>query len=254
MRVFLFLILLVTSSCSAIGNHLISNFPDCNLFFERFPENKKSIVIFKFYDVDRNALWCKAKDDELLNQEINFCVNFAYANNNEAVMLEPGEYYLFNSSKNYKGKKYIHNIDKKYLSMDKNNIHFEVKSSEIVYVGAMYRKSGYAKFYDEFSEIQKMLKDKNYDLLEKIFSNKRPELSWLILQYQKTPGLFIKKIALIKAKKLSKYSNKTFEKHALKIISKGDKADLDKLAKSIEEINHLLDMEKQKNRVRDAQK
>ncbi len=247
MKIFLLLFLVFSFSCSAVSDNLIGSHPDCHYFFSRFPKNKKSVVIFKFFNesqIPQNLLFCRFPDDGSLIKETKFCVNFSAANKNQMMMVEPGIYSLVSYSGKYNNQNYIYKIDpKKQLSQKQHPVLFEVKASKIFYVGALYDKNGYMKFFDEFDLIEKNLKNKNYNFFEKNFVNKKQDLVWLIDFYHLNSKSVMKKMGVVDRKnKDANYS--AMEKYVANLVKTGNQKDLVKLSKMLELINNEIEMEK----------
>lgn len=249
MRFFLLVIFYFLTSCTAICSNLIGHFPDNKIFLERFPNNKKAIIISRFHDnsmMAESAMWCRVIDDSDL-KKVDFCVNFLFANKAEIIMLEPGKYYLFSTSnKKYRSKKYLYEMEEKFLSVNRSKLSFTVRAAEIAYIGDMYKKSGRVDFEDEFLELKKLLQNRNYEALEKTFVNKKTDLTWLI----ERRNMIVKKIPHSNIKSVKK-GHTALEKHGLKVINSGDDKDLAELSKSLKMLNNLIEAKKTENALED---
>lgn len=198
------LLLLLTSSCAIISENTlgIGNYPHSNKFYERFPANKKAIVIVKYIaeSAKEPLLWCKfnGEDDKIKN--IDDCREIGDSDSYKIYMFEPGIYRLADYAANK--KQYIFGNSKRSL-LSKSPLTFEVKSMEITYVGLIKKKGARYEVVDEFDLIVRPLKTKNYQELKGLFSNSLKDIEWFVKEYHDSPKLIIKRLVDEK-KKVSK--------------------------------------------------
>ncbi len=239
------LLLLLTSSCSIISENTFGtgNSPHSNKFYERFPSNKKAIVIMK-YDAEtykEPLLWCKfsGEDDKIKN--INDCKEVGNSDYYKILMFEPGIYKLADYAANK--KQYVFGNSRKSL-LSKLPLSFEVKSAEIVYVGLIKKKGASYEIIDEFGLIERPLKTKNYQELKGLLSNSLKDIEWLVKQYHSSLSHVIKRLVDEK-KKVSKNSGNGVENFAANVSCDGF-CNKEALRKREKEINS--DKEKYSNK------
>lgn len=240
-------LLLLFTSCSAISDNLIGSFPQANYFFARFPQNKKAIVIFKFFSekqISENKLWCRVSSIGAKVSDSKFCINFSSANLNEMMMIEPGTYKMAGYIGEMENGEYFYRINPKKLSnKNKYPIIFEAKEGEITYVGALREDENYIKVHDEIGEIKKYLNVQNQKSLLKIFDNNAQEIDYLIQLYQASPKILVNKLAKIEYGAKSEVLEKV-EKYVENV---GDKNDLNDLAHLLKIMDAVLKAEKKKS-------
>jgi hypothetical protein len=239
------LLLLLISSCSIISENTFGtgNFPHSNKFYERFPANKKAIVIMK-YDAEtykERLLWCKfsGEDDEIKN--INDCREIGDSDSYKILMFEPGIYKLADYAANK--KQYVFGNSRKSL-LSKLPLSFEVKSAEIAYVGLIKKKGASYEIIDEFDLIERPLKTKNYQELKGLFSNSLKDIEWFVKQYHASLSHVIKRLVDEK-KKVSKNSGNGVEDFSANVSCDGF-CNKEALRKREKEINS--DKEKYSNK------
>lgn len=118
-----------------------------------------------------SLLWCKnvVKDEH--------CREISSSGFYKIFMFEPGIYNLTEYS--FDEDKYIFEKPTKKL-LDKNNLYFEAKSQEVIYIGLVKKKGSNYEVIDEFDVLQKAFQSKNYQELTSLFDNSLKEIEWLV--------------------------------------------------------------------------
>ena len=228
---------LFLSSCGAITNDLFGNYPDSRYFYERFPQNKKAVIIVKNYSKKRlpkPVTWCKF--------DSNKCIRINFANLNKMLMVEPGTYILSSGrSKNVDNEEFI----SKKLRKVRNSVSFKANEGRINYVGAYRFEGTHREIDNEFYIIMNALRKKDYKFLQENFDNLDHEIEWLVKNYHKSPIVLNKRLA-----KVDFASNTQLTKNVEKFIEKvsKNKNDLKTLSKIVTLMDKMIKIEKERRK------
>jgi hypothetical protein len=169
------ILFLFISSCSSITDNMLgrSNFPYPDKFYERFPENKKTIVIIKFdaKSSDESLLWCKSFGSDDNCREVSGLGLY------KIFMFEPGMYQITDYS--FDEDKYIFEKPTKKI-LDKNLLRFKANAGEIIYIGFVKKNGSQYEVIDEFDLIERAFSTKNYQELTKLFYDSLEDIEWLV--------------------------------------------------------------------------
>ncbi|MBU6338840.1 MAG: hypothetical protein KGQ36_02585 [Rickettsiales bacterium] len=177
-----------------------AKFHNSEKFLERFPHNKKSIIILKFSAKSPKdyLLWCPVFDlDDHIVDDDNCRKTYA-TDSYKIFMFEPGFYKL--SEYEFDENQYIFQKPKKKFST-KSSLSFKADAGEIIYAGFI-KENGVKKHevIDEFVILKNALATKNYQELDKLFAHDLKDLEWLVTNYHNSPKYFVKE--LFEGKKL----------------------------------------------------
>jgi len=196
--------LFLITSCLAITDPLFSSIPSANNFIDRFPENKKGIVLLKLNSDYLAISWCKADfENEVKDKN---CIKLNPSNYYQIIMLEPGWYEIegyrvinrrFQSLKEKEIEPTISNITGKRKS--KPLIAFEVIGGKISYAGQIKfhhsSVSGSQVKGEDFIAIENAFLTQNQKQLLKIFKGHKWEEKIIAEKINKTPEILIKNLA-----------------------------------------------------------
>ncbi len=194
-RTYYILFLFFISSCSAFTSNFFEDLPTPNKFYQRFPENKKSLIVMKYTtdDLYESLLWCKVSNEKERLQNTNSCHKLKALNYNASLMLEPGIYKLITFS--YSDDQFVFAKNIKEVLTKKFLVNFEAKQGEIVYVGAIDKKGSRHQVVDEFELFKKSLETANSKDLGILFEGHLQDSEWLIDQYRARPQALVKRLA-----------------------------------------------------------
>ncbi|MFT6106324.1 MAG: hypothetical protein ACJA0S_001034 [Rickettsiales bacterium] len=189
----LFLILSF-NSCVFLTENTLRNSVSENDFLNHFPENQKSIVIFKIKGKKKTKIYLC--EEENVSDPRN-CRSIYVSDQYHILMMRPANYYLFSSIKN---KPLFQNNNDGHLK------HFgvlQVKAGELTYAGKIsYRqsstidKSGKKTIKQNFSvkDHSKLVKEifsgNNIAQKSKLFSNQNWKINHLIKKYPSLENRF----------------------------------------------------------------
>lgn len=237
---------LFLTSCAALTDRFFTDLPDSNKFYRRFPENKKSIAIFK-YSSKRSygsLLWCKVENESDKLEDMDNCNRVRQGSYRGLMMLEPGVYKLVSYSDS--DDKYVFNEDIKKTLKRRFIASFELKLGEITYIGSIKKTGSRHKIIDEFEEFGKSLYNKDYEDLQNSFSGHLNNLEWLAGKYESFPELFAKRLAKGKNRPNKKVSEPKAETLVKKISEnskkdeiKSEKVSQEKIHKKTEKITSV---------------
>lgn len=207
-KIFNLALLLLITSCLALTDPLFSDIPSSNNFINRFPQNKKGIVLIKINSDYLALSWCQASfESEVKNKS---CIKINPSNYYQIIMLEPGWYEIegyrvinrrFQSLKSTEIEPVISNITGKRKSPPL--LAFEVTAGKISYAGHIKfhhsSVSGTLIKGDDFAIIQNNFAEKNQKQLLKNFKGHRTELKIIADQINQNPEILIKNLAKTKA-------------------------------------------------------
>ena len=194
-RIHYLLLLFIISSCSAFTSNFFEDLPTSNKFYQRFPENKKSIVIVKYStdDLYESLLWCKVLNEKEKLQNTENCHKLKALNYSASLMLEPGIYKLVTFS--YSDDQFVFAKNIKEVLAKKFLVNFEAKQGEIVYIGAIDKKGSRHQVLDDFETFKKYLESANSANLGILFDGHLQDSEWLIDQYRARPQALVKRLA-----------------------------------------------------------
>ncbi len=196
----LFPIILLTSCVFLTENTLKQTISD-NSFLNRFPQNQKSIIIFKLAGRRGSKIHICGQENILANN-INSCQSIYITNQYHILMLKPNFYYLFATPPNhplFSKNKIVE--QEKYLTI------LEAKIGEITYIGDIAYKRAIGRsrnntklsilnrqftVLDNFELVQKLLSGKNSKKTQKLFANQIWEINYLIKEYPNLQNRFKK--------------------------------------------------------------
>lgn len=201
-RIFTIIFLFFLSSCIFLTENNLSQTVDDNNFLNRFPENKKSIIILKLQGKKRDRIYlCEEKN--VFESKLEGCRSIYATGQYSIVMLKAGNYYLFAKPEN-RPLLMQNKIDekRKYFAS------LSLKSGEIIYIGDISYKSSInnddesdfkdlgKKFtiQDNSKLIEAVLNGQKSSQKDKLFSNQIWEINYLIKNYPKLKNRFYKKL------------------------------------------------------------
>lgn len=225
-RIFTIFSLLLITSCLAVTDPLFSSIPSANNCVNRFPQNKKGIVLLKINSDYLALSWCQAD----FNAEVKDknCIKINPSNYYQIIMLEPGWYEIegykvvnrrFQSLKITEIEPVISNITGKRKSPPL--LAFEVTAGKISYAGHVKfhhsSVSGTQIKGDDFEVIKNTFAEKNQKQLLKIFKGHKKELKIIAEKINENPEILIKNLAKTKAdfaeeKQIEKREEAAFKK------------------------------------------
>lgn len=243
---FLILLLTLITSCAAITDNFFGNDFDINYFYERFPQNKRAIIITKFYGKEGDSkVYCRLSPSSEKVKDATDCIRIASPNLNKIMMVKPGKYML-TSYNDGKDLEFIDELNEEIpISDGLYPTSFIAVESQITYVGALLENSSYREIDDEFLEIKKILKSQNHDLILRNFNNSHKEVKWLINQYNASENILIKELAKVNYKGDEALVLKA-RKYLENNIKAKDKTTFKNMEKLIDLMNKILPLEKQK--------
>ncbi len=195
--------LLLLSSCAFFTDNLFGSFPNANQFLNRFPENQKALIMIKNYTED--LFWCKVESQYHEIKSDDFCIKVRPSKLNQILMLDPGIYKLIDYS--FTKEQYIFGKTRKNLS-SKSSLVVTVDANKINYVGLIERVGSKYKAEDEFAEIQKSFKTKNYQELKASFEISLNDIDYLFKIYEKNSNILKYNIAEVAEYKIKTTNNK----------------------------------------------
>ncbi len=172
----IFAVIMVSlSSCVFLTENTLNQTINENSFINRFPQNQKSIIIFKFNGKkDQKIYLCTA--DNVLQEDESKCIKINSSKNYIVVMTNPGFYYLL-ANENFNP---IFSRQKLETEIKKLNF-VELKLEEISYIGDIYNSSQLISEKQNQQEYKilnnKFLLKDNFSALEKLLSNKNSKKS-----------------------------------------------------------------------------
>jgi hypothetical protein len=205
-KIFILILLFSLSNCVFLTENNLNQTVNDNSFLNRFPDNQKAILIFKFTGksslISSDKIYLCAQEN-LPNQAIDKCQSIIAANQYRILMLPPNIYYLLPPIKNapifpeYKNTKKEH-----FLTV------LPVKAGEIIYAGDISLKlsdqgeKGEGKIVedknfivkDNFILLQNLLSGKNSKQTERLFANQIWEINYLIKEYPTLQNRFKKQL------------------------------------------------------------
>ncbi|MSP33743.1 MAG: hypothetical protein EXR06_02430 [Rickettsiales bacterium] len=226
-KIFTILFLLLVTSCLALTDPLFSTIPSSNNFINRFPENKKGIVLLKINSDYLALSWCQASFESEVKDKS--CIKINPSNYYQIIMLEPGWYEIegyrvinrrFQSLKSTEIEPVISNITGKRKSPPL--IAFEVVEGKISYAGHIKfhhtSVSGTLIKGDDFEIIKNNFAEKNQKQLLKIFKGHQTELKIIADKINQNPEILIKNLAKTKSdfgeeKQIEKKEEAAIKKH-----------------------------------------
>lgn len=187
-----FILLFVLSSCSAITHNFIGmgNFAQSDAFYQRFPENKKSLVIMGYDFHYRHPIyWCKVDnlEDEIIDVET--CKEFRISNAYKIMVLESGLYKMVTYDANKDD--FIFGKKESRIASEKS-LYFELSSGQVVYIGKLAKEAVNYTIKDEYDKMLHAIKSKNYQELSTLLTEPLDKLVWFVELKQP----ILKKLAL----------------------------------------------------------
>ncbi len=190
------------SSCVFLTENRLDQTISENSFLNRFPENKKAIVILKLQGKKRDRIYlCQEKN--VLIHDLKGCKTVYATNQYNIFMMEPASYYLFSKPENRPifGANKIEEKQKYFAILNLN-------AGEIIYAGEIFYKQAAAEnealevrtldrrfvINDNFHLVENILNGKNLKQKDKLFSNQVWEVNYLINNYQKLESRFKKRL------------------------------------------------------------
>lgn len=173
-------------SCSWLNEQISPRFPQSSDFLNRFPANKKSVVILRFNSKYPSSVWCKYQKNSMVKSDE--CIKIEPSKYYQILMVEPAIYEIEEyekATKLYKKKDISHRFYKNGKRKDAPILSFEAKKNKISFLGDVNFKSDRNKNKDFDYEYEKIKQDfLNQDLknLNKKFKNHKAEIE--ILNYK----------------------------------------------------------------------
>ncbi|MCE3255119.1 MAG: hypothetical protein K0R25_613 [Rickettsiaceae bacterium] len=203
-KVALLTLLFLLGSCVFLTENSLKQNVNQNSFLNRFPENQKSIIIFKARGKAKSSiLFC---DQESTND----CRKIYVSNHYQILMLEPGIYSLQANS-------YDSPIFSRFKKSNKELVLLELMPREIAYLGTLsirkrsnsnnsasrsnFEVTSDSGAKDDSQMIKNLLENNERQKLEELFANQILEINFLIDKYPEVKNLFKKR--LIKAPKFN---------------------------------------------------
>lgn len=202
LKTLILLSLLTLSSCVFLTENTLDQTINDNNFLNRFPTNKKAIVLLKIQGKKNERVYlCQKTQESVQNNED--CQAIYATGQYRILMLNPSIYYLFAEPKN---RPIFSDI--KTSEEQKYSAVLEVKSGKIIYAGDIFYKKitsidddGETKIVsqklvanDNFELVQNILSGKNSKQKDKLFSNQKWEIDYLIKNYSSLQNRFEKKL------------------------------------------------------------
>ena len=201
----IFQIIFLTSCVFLTENSLDQTISD-DSFLNRFPQNQKTIIIFKLSGKRGDKVYlCQQKN--IVANDIKACQPINITNQYHILMLKPDLYYFVPTHPNHPifSKNQIKNQEK-YLTI------LEAKAGEMIYAGDIIYKQAISKnkdgeddeevsilnsqftILDNFELVQNLLAGQNSKQTQKLFANQIWEINYLIKQYPSLRSIFKKKL------------------------------------------------------------
>jgi len=207
-KIIALLFITLATSCLALTDPLFSSIPTSNNFIDRFPENKKGVVLLKLNSDYLALSWCQA-DFEIEVKNKN-CIKLNPSNYYQIIMLEPGWYEIegyrvvnrrFQSLREKEIEPTISNITGKRKTPPQ--LAFEVVEGKISYVGHIKfhhsSVSGSQIKGDDFAVIKSAFSNNDSAFLAKIFKGHQWEMKIIAAKISQKPEIFIKNLAKTRA-------------------------------------------------------
>lgn len=208
MKKSILLLLLFLTSCLALTDSLFSSIPTSNHFIERFPENKKGIILLKLNSDYLAISWCQADlENDLKNKN---CIKINPSKYYQIIMLEAGWYEIdgyrvvnrrFQSLHETKIDPIISNITKKRKTAPQ--LAFEVVEGKISYVGNIkfhhVSTSGTQIKADDFLIIENAFAAKNQKQINEIFKGHNWEANIIAKKIFQDPKILQQNLAKTRA-------------------------------------------------------
>ncbi len=244
---FLILFFTLIASCAAITDNFFGNDFDINYFYQRFPQNKRAIIIAKFYGKEGDKkVYCRLSPSSEKIKDATDCIRITSPNLNKIMMVKPGRYMLASYNDGNDDLEFVNELNEDIpISDGLYPTSFIAAESQITYVGALLENSSYREIDDEFLEIKKILKSQNHDLILRNFNNSHKEVEWFVNQYNSSEGILIKKLAKVdyKGDKTLVLKARKYVENNIKAKDKNTFKDMEKL---IDLMGKILPLEKQK--------
>ena len=207
-KIIALLILVLVNSCLALTDPLFATIPSSNNFIDRFPENKKGIVLLKLNSDYLGLSWCQADfENELKDKN---CIKLNPSNYYQIIMLEPGWYEIegyrvinrrYQSLREKEIEPVISNITGKRKSAPL--LAFQVIEGKVSYVGTVKfhhsSVSGSQVKGDDFDDIKNAFLEQNIKQLSQIFKGHKWEMKIIAEKINKAPDILIKNLAKTRA-------------------------------------------------------
>lgn len=193
--------LIFTASCAAFSDAVFPDFPSANSFVNRFPRNKKGIVILQLNSDYATATWCKS---DLINKpESKNCITMKPSNSYQIFMLQPGWYELSGYESVSASMTRIqireHNIEPEISNIThkrrgKPLIAFKVTQEKISYIGQIKLHDGNSSnsVIDDFKTVKTAFEKHNY---KDNFKNYLTEAAFIDDYIKNLPNILIKDLA-----------------------------------------------------------
>lgn len=207
-KIIALLLLVLLNSCLAITDPLFATIPSSNNFIDRFPENKKGIVLLKLSSDYLGISWCRT-DFENKPKDKN-CVKLNPSNYYQIIMLEPGWYEIegyriinrrYQALREKEIEPLVSNITGKRKSAPL--LAFQVIEGKISYVGTVKfhhsSASGSQVNGDNFDEIKNAFLTQNAKQLSQIFKGHKWEVKIVSEKINKAPNILFKNLAKTRA-------------------------------------------------------
>ncbi len=220
--------LLAITSCAAISDAISPDYPSSNDFFERFPANKKGIVLLQLNSNYLSVKWCKT--DLNIEKKIKTCFKLTPSQSYRMLMLEPGWYeilgYEVATSSISRIRVREQKIEPEFSNLTgkrrtKPLIGFEVVEGKISFLGQIkihdYSSSGAQIKDDDFDKVSTFFFERNYQKLNDIFKESPQNISILINKISDSHNLLIKNLA---KNKMDLAEEKKIEKSKIKKLKK----------------------------------
>lgn len=186
------LLLLILSSCIFLTDGFKPNIVDDNNFLNRFPDNRKAIVLIKINGNSRSqTYWCR----NALEHSQDHCFRVNADNQYHIIMVLPGVYYFLKSAKT--SEPIFGKVPKslKYLTV------FEARAGEIIYVGDLGLEGlgggdldEVVMVKDNFNLLISLLGGKKKALFHKLFASQVWERNFLLQKYPEWQSRFKKRL------------------------------------------------------------
>ena len=247
------IILTLTTSCLALIDPLFSTIPSSNNFIDRFPENKKGIVLLKLNSDYLAISWCQASFENEVKDKS--CIKLNPSDYYQIIMLEPGWYEL----QGYKQtNRRFQSVREKEIEPTFSNITgkrktapvlaFEVDEGKISFAGHIkfhhVSASGAAQIKDDdFLEIAKLFSAQEQINLLKIFKGHQWEEKIIAKQITENPQILVKNLARTKAdfaeqRQIDKQHEREIRKKQRKLLK--EKAQYKKLSHKMKSFGSSL--------------
>jgi len=224
--------LFAISSCAAISDAISPDLPSENDFFERFPANKKGIVLLQLNSSYSSTKWCKTNLN--IEAKIKSCFKLSPSNSYKILMLEPGWYEILGyevvSTSISRIRIHEQQLEPEFSNITgkrrtKPLIGFEVIAGKISFLGQIkIHDSSSLKTQikdDDFDKISTFFFKKNYQKLYETFKESSQNIDILTIKINDSQNLLIRNLAknktdLTEEKKVEKLKIKKLKKTKLK--------------------------------------